>query len=44
MMLILIGIVPSYFALDVNFDPTMLPASFEKIEQRGITSGFLCFI
>jgi phosphate/sulfate permease len=33
MMLILIGIVPAYFALDVNFDPSKLPASLQKIEQ-----------
>src|SRR5882762_1990194 len=33
MMLILIGIVPAYFALDVNFDPAKLPLSLQKIEQ-----------
>src|SRR5260221_1415333 len=33
MMLILIGIVPAYFALDVNFDPAKLPSSLHKIEQ-----------
>src|SRR6478609_9979811 len=33
MMLILIGIVPAYFALDVNFDPAKLPSSLKKIEQ-----------
>jgi len=33
MMLILIGIVPAYFALDVNFDPAKLPGSLQKIEQ-----------
>ena len=33
MMLILIGIVPAYFALDVNFDPAKLPGSLHKIEQ-----------
>jgi PiT family inorganic phosphate transporter len=32
-MLILIGIVPVYFALDMNFRPTNLPASLTKIEQ-----------
>lgn len=32
-MLILIGIVPMYFALDVNFTPTSLPGSLTKIEQ-----------
>jgi PiT family inorganic phosphate transporter len=32
-MLILIGIVPLYFALDVNFRPTTLPQSLAKIEQ-----------
>jgi PiT family inorganic phosphate transporter len=32
-MLILIGIVPVYFALDINFRPTNLPASLTKIEQ-----------
>jgi len=32
-MLILIGIVPAYFALDANFDPSKLPASLRKIEQ-----------
>ncbi len=32
-MLILIGIVPAYFALDVNFDPAKLPSSLHKIEQ-----------
>jgi len=31
-MLILIGIVPTYFALDVNFDSKKLPSSIEKIE------------
>jgi PiT family inorganic phosphate transporter len=31
-MLILIGIVPVYFALDVNFTPASLPASLTKIE------------
>jgi phosphate/sulfate permease len=31
-MLILIGIVPAYFALDRNFTPQALPASFKKIE------------
>ncbi|MBS1487566.1 MAG: inorganic phosphate transporter [Bacteroidetes bacterium] len=36
-MLILIGIVPTYFALDNNFDPAKLPASLVKIEQ--ITAG-----
>src|SRR5882672_10307239 len=33
MMLILIGIVPAYFALDVNYDPAKLPSSLQKIEQ-----------
>src|SRR5258706_461865 len=33
MMLILIGIVPAYFALDVNFDPAKMPTSLQKIEQ-----------
>jgi phosphate/sulfate permease len=33
MMLILIGIVPFYFALDVNFSPTDMPASLTKIER-----------
>ena len=32
-MLVLIGIVPAYFALDVNFDPAKLPSSLQKIEQ-----------
>ncbi|MGC4022276.1 MAG: inorganic phosphate transporter [Cyclobacteriaceae bacterium] len=32
-MLILIGIVPSYFALDAAFDPSKLPSSLKKIEQ-----------
>jgi len=32
-MLVLIGIVPAYFALDVNFDPSKLPASLNKIEH-----------
>ena len=32
-MLVLIGIVPSYFALDRNFDPSAMPASVQKIEQ-----------
>lgn len=32
-MLILIGIVPLYFALDVNFKPTSIPGSLTKIEQ-----------
>jgi phosphate/sulfate permease len=32
-MLILIGIVPLYFALDVNFAPTTVPASLKNIEQ-----------
>ncbi len=32
-MLILIGIVPVYFALDINFKPTKLPDSLTKIEQ-----------
>jgi len=32
-MLILIGIVPSYFALNVNFDPVKIPGSLAKIEQ-----------
>jgi len=33
MMLILIGVVPAYFALDVNFDPSKLPSSLQKIEH-----------
>jgi phosphate/sulfate permease len=33
MMLILIGIVPVYFALDVNFTPSALPGSIAKIEN-----------
>lgn len=32
-MLILIGIVPAYFALDVNYDPAQMPASLSKIER-----------
>lgn len=32
-MLILIGIVPLYFALDVNFSPASVPGSLKKIEQ-----------
>ncbi|MBS1507334.1 MAG: inorganic phosphate transporter [Bacteroidetes bacterium] len=32
-MLVLIGIVPAYFALDVTFDPSKLPSSLTKIEQ-----------
>ena len=32
-MLILIGIVPLYFALDANFKPTSVPDSLRKIEQ-----------
>ncbi len=32
-MLILIGIVPAYFALDVNYDPAKMPASLSKIER-----------
>jgi phosphate/sulfate permease len=32
-MLILIGIVPVYFALDNNFSPKKLPTSFTRIEQ-----------
>src|SRR5688500_1459649 len=36
-MLILIGIVPAYFALDRNFSPQSLPGSITKIEQ--IVSG-----
>ena len=32
-MLILIGIVPLYFAVDVNFRPDSLPDSLKKIEQ-----------
>lgn len=32
-MLILIGVVPLYFALDVNFTPTSLPESLRRIEQ-----------
>jgi len=32
-MLILIGIVPAYFALNVNFDPAKIPGSLTKIEQ-----------
>ena len=31
-MLILIGIVPAYFALNVNYDPASLPGSLTKIE------------
>lgn len=33
MMLILIGIVPAYFALDKNFDIHKLPPSLQKIEN-----------
>ncbi|AYB32769.1 inorganic phosphate transporter [Chryseolinea soli] len=32
-MLILIGVVPAYFALDESFSPTKLPGSLTKIEQ-----------
>lgn len=32
-MLILIGIVPLYFALDLNHNPTSVPESLKKIEQ-----------
>ncbi len=32
-MLVLIGIVPAYFALDSNFNPSSLPSSLVKIEQ-----------
>ena len=32
-MLILIGIVPVYFALDVNFKPEKVPESLRRIEQ-----------
>lgn len=32
-MLILIGVVPAYFALDSSFDPSKLPSSLAKIEQ-----------
>jgi PiT family inorganic phosphate transporter len=32
-MLILIGIVPAYFALNVNFDPAKIPGSLTKIEH-----------
>jgi PiT family inorganic phosphate transporter len=32
-MLILIGIVPSYFALDNKFDPHQIPGSLQKIER-----------
>lgn len=32
-MLILIGIVPAYFALDSNYDPAKLPSSLVKIER-----------
>lgn len=32
-MLILIGIVPSYFALNVNFNPEKIPGSLAKIEK-----------
>ncbi len=32
-MLILIGVVPAYFALDESFSPTRLPGSLTKIEQ-----------
>ena len=32
-MLILIGIVPLYFALDVNLKPVSMPESLKKIEQ-----------
>lgn len=33
MMLVLIGIVPAYFALDSSFNPSKLPNSLVKIEQ-----------
>ncbi len=33
MMLILIGIVPAYFALDANFDPSQLSKPLHQIEQ-----------
>ena len=32
-MLILIGIVPAYFALDNNFNPSKLPVPLSKVEQ-----------
>lgn len=32
-MLILIGIVPVYFAVNINFKPATIPASLAKIEQ-----------
>ena len=32
-MLILIGIVPVYFALDANFEPSKIPGSLAKIEN-----------
>ncbi|HEY5747046.1 MAG TPA: inorganic phosphate transporter [Chryseolinea sp.] len=32
-MLILIGVVPAYFALDESFSPSQLPGSLTKIEQ-----------
>ncbi len=32
-MLVLIGIVPAYFALNVNFDPAKIPGSLTKIEN-----------
>jgi len=32
-MLVLIGIVPVYFALDSNFDPVQLPSSLARIEH-----------
>jgi PiT family inorganic phosphate transporter len=32
-MLILIGIVPAYFALNVDFDPVKIPGSLTKIES-----------
>lgn len=32
-LLILIGIVPAYFALDKNYSPTSMPGSITKIEQ-----------
>ncbi|SHH74062.1 inorganic phosphate transporter, PiT family [Chryseolinea serpens] len=32
-MLILIGVVPAYFALDESFSPSKLPGSLTKIEQ-----------
>jgi phosphate/sulfate permease len=32
-MLILIGIVPTYFALDVNYSPTKIPESLLRIEK-----------